>query len=521
MAAYQPIQMPGGSGDFMGDVVDRIMRAREASRKAEQDRAELLLNQQRQAQQGQLQAAQIQDYQSKEQQRLAAEAEQKRLGTRQEHLDVATAIPKIRDMLTPGHAGYDPEAGMSLARAYGINLAAQQPQMPEAPTSRPVGPTQVEYGPRISPEDAQQSAILGAKTSPDQPEARADEVMDLAGKAEAERQRFAQANDPSAVAANVQEKGAQDAEQTDYAARLAATKKRVPTYSGTSPIGPVSIDPNAIIAAREEERLRQQKQLAPLTGAADEDFAPVVKSMVDAGMPPSEIAKALADYRRQAATEENKAKYSLTAEDQKRHQRAMEAAAFAAANSRQEAQGARNQEKDDTTTVRDATGTPIGHVPSGRGGAVGFSTRDADYSKAENQLQELLDHVEKHGNRTLDPATAQRRDTLYKGAVIGVATVSPLGKTNESQKLEAENIGPSGAPDMEHKMGVLIGASPEAIKAKIEEIRKQRDAYRAQTLIPLDEKPAPAKKQGRTVKDKLTGKPSKSIDDLVREAGGG
>jgi len=99
--------------------------------------------------------------------------------------------------------------------------------------------------------------------------------------------------------------------------------------------------------------------------------------------------------------------------------------------------------------------------------------------------------------------------------------VSPLGKTNESQKLEAENIGPSGAPDMEHKMGVLIGASPEAIKAKIEEIRKQRDAYRAQTLIPLDEKPAPAKKQGRTVKDKLTGKPSKSIDDLVREAGGG
>lgn len=338
MAAYQPIQMPGGSGDF-SDAFDGIFRAREASKKREQDRAEFLLKQQALQQQGQLQQAQIQNYQSEAAQRAAAEADRKTGIERTQKLDIANAIPKIRDMLTPGHPGYDPEAGMSLARAYGINLAAQAPQMPTEPIKRDIGPTQVEYGPRISPDDAQNSAIASAKTPPDQPEARADEVMNLADQVEQERQRFEQANDPAKVAQNVQAKDTQDAAQENYTNQVIAASKRSPTYQGTSPVGPVSIDPNAIIAAREAERKRQQNQLAPLTGAVDKDFQPVVSAMVQAGMPPSEIAKAVADYRKQMATDNRDKEYKPTVGKQDEWHRLAYAAAMANARAKGAAAG--------------------------------------------------------------------------------------------------------------------------------------------------------------------------------------
>jgi len=318
----------------MSDVFAPLMHARQAKKEQEARRAELLLRQQ---------SADRENARLDEQIRHT-----QKLEDRQQGMDVANAIPKIKSMLTPGSADYDPESGMSLARAYGINLSAQQPQMPTAPEKRDIGPTQLEYGPRATPEIAQQAAILSARTPPDQPEKRADEVIDLAGQAEAERKRFEQANDPSVVAQNQQLQTQQNAEQNDYRAKLADASRRSPTYTGTSPIGPVSIDPNAAQAARAEALRQQQEKLSPLTGAVDQDFRPVVEAMVKAGMPGSEIAKAVADYRKQMATDNRDAQYKPTVGKQDEWHQMMYRAAMANAVAR------RAQAGDDNPAVGEA-----------------------------------------------------------------------------------------------------------------------------------------------------------------------
>lgn len=137
--------------------------------------------------------------------------------------------------------------------------------------------------------------------------------------------------------------------------------------------------------------------------------------------------------------------------------------------------------------VFDENGNPIGRVPSGRGGAAAFDTRDADYGRAEGTLQRLLDDVDKNGSRVLDPDAIKRRNSLYDNAVIGVATVSPLGKTEEAQKLEAGSLGSAGAPNLtkEGVVGTVAGANRDAIARKLSEIKEQRQRYRTQTLLPL------------------------------------
>jgi len=314
----------------MSDVFAQFAHARQVKKDQEAKRAETLMRQQTMDRENARLDEQIRHTQALEQ--------------RQQGMDVANAIPKIKSMLTPGSADYDPESGMSLARAYGINLTAQQPQMPVAPEKRDIGPTQLEYGPRATPEIAQQAAILSARTPPEQPEKRADEVMDLAGQAESDRKRFEQANDPSVVAQNQQLQTQQDTEQNDYRAKLADASRRSPTYTGTSPIGPVSIDPNAAQAARSEALRQQQERLAPLMGAVDQDFQPVVKAMVDAGMPPNEIAKAVADYRKQMATDNRDAQYKPTVGKQDEWHQMMYRAAMANAGARRAQAGDDNPE---------------------------------------------------------------------------------------------------------------------------------------------------------------------------------
>jgi hypothetical protein len=147
-------------------------------------------------------------------------------------------------------------------------------------------------------------------------------------------------------------------------------------------------------------------------------------------------------------------------------------------------QSALKVDLNDPTTVRDDTGKIIGHAPTAKQ-AMQFITRDADYSRGEDTLVGLLEDIKRTGNRALSPEEAKQRLTKYASAVIGVATVSPLGKTNESQKLEANSIGASGSWDPEHPVeSVALGANPEAIQRKIEELRRQRDRYRTQTLAP-------------------------------------
>src|SRR6478735_130273 len=130
MAVYQPIQMPGGSGDF-GDAFDRIFRAREASRQADQQRAELLLKQQAQQQQGQLQQAQIQNYQSEAAQRATEET------ARQQQRDL-TARQAIMKALDAGQH----DLAKQIAVASGVTIAHQAPsvtQMPGNTTMAPLG----------------------------------------------------------------------------------------------------------------------------------------------------------------------------------------------------------------------------------------------------------------------------------------------------------------------------------------------------------------------------------------------
>jgi hypothetical protein len=132
----------------------------------------------------------------------------------------------------------------------------------------------------------------------------------------------------------------------------------------------------------------------------------------------------------------------------------------------------------EATAVRDEKGNVIGHVPSGRGGAQAFATRDADYARAEKQLEALHKDILENGERVLLPEAVKRREVLKHNADIAVATVSPLGKTDEAMKAEQASIGDSGAY-------TLTGANPEAVANKLSELREQRQRYRNETLIPV------------------------------------
>lgn len=462
-SVYHPVDLG------IGDIGNILLQARKQSRDDEARRAELLMRQE---------AADRENARLDEQMRRTSELE-----NHQRQVDVANTLPKIKAMLTPGDPSYDPETGMSLARAYGINLSAQQPQMPTAP-QRP------ESAPSL-PDGDGLDAVSGAnEKSP------ATAVANSVGD-----DRFA-------------------GQMADYQRQLA--HPRAPTYSGTSPVGPISIDPNAAVAAREERLRQQREQMAPLTGGVDEQFKPVILGMINAGMPASEIAKAISERQKQVASDQEKSTYHLTAAEQARHNRAMEAAAMLNAGRMDRGDADKRRDKEDETTVRDENGVPIGHVPTGRGGAQGFATRDADYGRGEQMLQSLLDDIEKNGPRVATPEAAQRRATLHKNAIIGVATVSPLGKTDEAQKLEAASIGPSGAPDMHDKTGLLIGANPEAIRRKLDELRAQRQRYRSQTLIPLSERPAPTPRRQSTQNERRAdtlrnaGKSGPTMDDLMK-----
>lgn len=588
-SVYHPIDLG------IGDIGNILLQARKQSRDDEARRAELLMRQE---------AADRENARLDEQMRHTSELE-----NHQRQVDVANTLPKIKAMLTPGDPSYDPETGMSLARAYGINLSATQPTAPTAPEkptlqAQPANPM---FGPKLPPQLQPDVSVQGTQLdpvsearyqawkktlperlqyegdydlrgffqknptwSPDAPEAHMtdefklpnhqtfsnesryfnDKTRHLGGEWNGNAyvpfdSRFKRSIDESsgdAVVANDQfydfdRADANKAAMGKYAGQLADYQKqlahpRAPTYSGTSPVGPISIDPNAAVAAREERLRQQQEQMAPLAGAVDEKMQPVVFGMIKSGAPLSEVAKFVSEYQKEAHQDATKATYNLTAEDQRRHQKEMERIGWAAANSRDRQQNDRSEDKYDTTIVRDEKGQPIGYVPTGKGGAQGFATRDADYSRGEQMLQGLLTDIEQNGTRVMSPEAVQRRAALHKNAIIGVATVSPLGKTDEAQKLEAASIGPSGAPDMHDKTGMLMGANPEAIRRKLEELRTQRERYRAQTLIPLEERPArtmprqggqaqrrqPSQNEQRADTLKSGGK-RKSLDDLAAEHG--
>lgn len=177
--------------------------------------------------------------------------------------------------------------------------------------------------------------------------------------------------------------------------------------------------------------------------------------------------------------------------------------------------GKADKADDEATAVRDEDGNVIGHVPTGRGGAQGFATRDADYARAQQQLQLYQEDIAKNGERVYLPEAVKRRQTLKHNADIAVATVSPLGKTDEAMKAEAGSIGSSGAYS-------LTGANPEAIANKLKELREQQHRYRKETLIPAKAGPAaPAGGGGGmvTIKNGKTGETKRVTREEAQRLG--
>jgi hypothetical protein len=146
------------------------------------------------------------------------------------------------------------------------------------------------------------------------------------------------------------------------------------------------------------------------------------------------------------------------------------------------AAAAENEENTVRAEKNDPSGLPansvLGHVPKGKGGAPAFASRDAEYGRAIGQLEELLHDIDTNGERVFTPGNIKRRNTLFHNAVIGVGTVSPLGKTDSALHEEEGSIGGTGGAWSPK------GADREAVARKVEELKDQRMRYRQQTLIP-------------------------------------
>jgi hypothetical protein len=144
--------------------------------------------------------------------------------------------------------------------------------------------------------------------------------------------------------------------------------------------------------------------------------------------------------------------------------------------------GATSGGANDAGDVFDAQGNLLGRVTNGRGGAQAFMTRDADYSRAQAQLEALRKDIETNGERVFGGDAIKRRQSLLHDAKIAVATVSPLGKTNEAMEQEGGSIGAN------HGLigGMIVGDNPEAVTSKIKQLKEQQHLYRQQGLIPVE-----------------------------------
>jgi hypothetical protein len=265
-------------------------------------------------------------------------------------------------------------------------------------------------------------------------------------------------------------------------------------------------DSNIVVLAAQEEAAKFEGQIHAREEATQQhrEQAAATADLAKAHLDQGERQITATEAQRRETNYEKRREFNI------RDQERRDAAARAA-----EAKKEKQKDADDKEIVRDESGKPIGRVPTGRGGAQGFSTRDADYGRAERQLEELLTDVEKNDKRVLSPENIKRRETLFNNAVIGVATVSPLGKTNEAMEKEAGSLGSSGGMS-------LMGANPEAIKRKIEELKQQRNQYRQQTLRPLDDAGVPEARSApeKTAKPDAHAELRAKADEADRKASG-
>jgi hypothetical protein len=140
---------------------------------------------------------------------------------------------------------------------------------------------------------------------------------------------------------------------------------------------------------------------------------------------------------------------------------------------------------DEKDVIRDRNGTPIGIVGSGRGGAQGFATRDANFSGASRQLQALLDDVAKNGDSPRGVDAIRRRQGLEQAAKLAITTVSTAPQTKETMESEGATIGVPGTGLGGVLSGQILGSNPALIQRKLEDIKRQQLLYRRETLRPL------------------------------------
>lgn len=162
-------------------------------------------------------------------------------------------------------------------------------------------------------------------------------------------------------------------------------------------------------------------------------------------------------------------------------------------------QAARSKSRGESeeTVFRDEKGTPIARVASGRGGVVGFSSQDAAMGRSLEQLEKLRKQVAA-SPRPTSAAELNDRLATASSAIIGVAAISPLGKTEESTNLEAGSIGESaGHPLARIARQLVLGGNLKALDDKIAEVKAQRERLRKESLIPLREGEAERLQAGR------------------------
>lgn len=474
--------------DLLGGIGDTLVAAADRKRQEKQRAAEMLMKQREQDRQDQLAQAQIGNYASEAEARKANEARIAAGEKRQQGLDVAGAIPTIKSMLTPGSPNYDPESAMSLARAHGIDLQKVAAPLPP-----------VEEGPRISPDDAQQAGLItsqqqtpsGSPLTQSMPLLRTLDAVQGAGsdqraiqQAEAERQRFAEAN-----------------------TQKPAT--RLDTYSGNSPIGPVSIDPNASLEARRFAQERTRSELAPLVQAVPPQYRATIQAMIQSGnYDAKSIQAAITEAQKEAAKDSENSTYKEPETERERHNRAMEAAAMANAHARATSAGeganpaliaelgdqaqagaTQNQllraaaaggatkpmkvattlmkdpEKEAALQVRDLAGNVVGNASSTREKDA-LEKRIVAAEAARRAAQEYADHIQAHGRIWLPVGEdARERARLHTQLVARLRDAQQLGVSNAQIGLEQAGIGSEGiGPNIFHQM-----SSPEAIRRAGEE----------------------------------------------------
>lgn len=144
--------------------------------------------------------------------------------------------------------------------------------------------------------------------------------------------------------------------------------------------------------------------------------------------------------------------------------------------------------------------------------------QDTQYGDAARRVQELAQDIREHGETVSSPEDIQRRAARYANAIIGVAVVSPLGKTNESIHQEAASIGLPGTIDPEHLVSSIakalsgFKARAELVDHKVTEMKRLRQEFRNTVPISDEEKAKysnkkPDKGTWVSIPDRLSGKP--------------